>query len=283
MEKAETGILYVVALPIGNLKDITLRALEVLRNVDIILTEDTRSFKKLQRAYNLPPKELISFYKEVEKKKENFIIELLKQGKKIALCSEAGTPLISDPGSSLVRRAHIEGLKVEPIPGPSALTSTLSVSGIDLTRGFVFLGFLPKKKKEFYETLKKFPKDLPVVLFIPPHRFQVIIEELLKIFGNKKVFLAREITKIHQELRLTDLEELSKKGKLRGEITLLLEGEASLKEERKEDLYYIKRRFQELTLEGLKKKEIAKILGQEGGLSSKKIYKILKDLSLASD
>ncbi len=280
MSEKDQGILYVVALPIGNLKDITLRALEVLKEVDIVLTEDTRSFKKLERAYQLPKKELISFYKEVEAEKEEKIIKLLKEGKKIALCSEAGTPLLSDPGARLVKRAHLEGIKVEPVPGASAITAALSASGIDLSEGFIFLGFLPRKEREIKEKLDKLPKNMPLVIFIPPHRFAKTLEMLLKILGDRSAFFAREITKMHEELLFTSLSELAKRENLKGEITLIIEG----KEEKKRASYNlnlnknIKKEIETLLKEGLKSKEISRELSKKYGVSSKEIYRLIKEL-----
>ncbi|MCS7150358.1 MAG: 16S rRNA (cytidine(1402)-2'-O)-methyltransferase [Caldimicrobium sp.] len=275
-----TGILYVVSLPIGNLKDITLRALAVLKEVDLILTEDTRSFQKIAKAYEIPPKKLISFYREKEIKKEDRIIEILKEGKKIALCSEAGTPLISDPGSRLIQRAYREGIKVVPIPGASALSCALSVSGIDLSEGFVFLGFPPKKEKLLRERLSKIPPDLPLILFISPHDFPEIIALLLKILGNREVFLARELTKFHEELLLTTLDELSKREAVRGEITIVVGRpygeEFQVKE--KPSVEHLQRRYLELKARGLRKREIAKILAVELGITAKDIYEVIRNL-----
>jgi 16S rRNA (cytidine1402-2'-O)-methyltransferase len=276
MEGKKGGILYVVALPIGNLKDITLRGLEVLREVDLVLTEDTRSFKKLERAYRLPKKELISFYKEVEAEKEEKILRLLKEGSKIALCSEAGTPLLSDPGARLVKRAHLEGIQVEPIPGASALTASLSVSGLNLSKGFIFLGFLPRKEGEIKESLKGLPEDLPLVLFVPPHRFSKTLQILLKILGDRRVFLARELTKFHQELTFSTLSELSQREDLKGEITLIIEGR---KEEtsapREPDL---RLEVKTLLQEGLKIKEIARRLSIKYRRSAKELYRLIRDI-----
>jgi len=277
MAENQRGILYVVALPIGNLKDITLRALEVLKEVDLVLTEDTRSFKKLLNFYQLPKKEVLSFYKEVEAKKEEKVITLLKEGKKIALCSEAGTPLISDPGARLIRRAHLEGIKVEPVPGPSSLTAALSVSGLDLSRGFIFLGFLPKKEKEIEERLINLPKELPLVIFLPPHRFTKTIKILRKILGDRKTFLARELTKLHEELSWTKLSELEDKEPPKGEITLIIEGVEVKPEPENPSEKELLEEFKELTKQGFKLKEIAKLLSHKYGLSAKEVYQRFRD------
>jgi len=277
MAENQRGILYVVALPIGNLKDITLRALEVLKEVDFVLTEDTRSFKKLLNFYQLPKKELLSFYKEVEAQKEEKVITLLKEGKKIALCSEAGTPLISDPGARLIRRAHLEGIKVEPVPGPSSLTAALSVSGLDLSKGFIFLGFLPKKEKEIEGRLKGLPKELPLVIFVPPHRFTKTIKILRKILGERRAFLARELTKLHEELIWAKLSELENKESLKGEITLIIEGVEVKPEPENPSEKELLEEFKELTKRGLKLKEIAKLLSKKSGLSAKELYQRFRD------
>lgn len=271
------GVLYVVALPIGNLKDITLRALETLREVDLILTEDTRSFLKLQRAYELPPKRLESFYKDVERRKEEKIIELLREGKRVALCSEAGTPLLSDPGCSLVKRALEEGVTVVPIPGASAITCALSVSGFNLSQGFVFLGFPPRNKGEFQEKLAKIPPELPLVLFLSPHRFHQEIKILLECLGNREVLLARELTKFHEEIRRSTLEELSQIENIKGEITLVI-GQAE--ERRESPLNFevdLRREYELLREKGLRKREIAKEIAQKKGLSVKEVYELIKD------
>jgi 16S rRNA (cytidine1402-2'-O)-methyltransferase len=216
------GTLFVVATPIGNLEDITLRALRVLKEAEIIVCEDTRKTANLLRYYNIPKKPLLSYYKGVEKERLPRIIALLKEGKKVALCSEAGTPLISDPGALLVRRAHEEGIMIEPVPGPSALTAALQASGIDAGKGFIFLGFLPRKKKDFKEVLKYFQLELPVVVYISPHRFNKEVSALYEGLGERRCFLAREITKLHEELTYSSLSELKERENIKGEMTLII-------------------------------------------------------------
>ncbi len=221
------GVLYCVATPIGNLEDLTLRALRILKEVDIIVCEDTRRTLKLLRHFQIPTKPLLSYFKGKEKERLEGILKLLREGKKIALCSEAGTPLISDPGARLVKEALKEGIKVEPIPGPSALTTALQASGIDLSSGFIFLGFLPRKNKRIQEKLGFFKLGLPVVLYISPHRFHKEVSLLYEELGDRTCFLARELTKIHEELGYFRLSELKERKKVKGEITLIILPEVS--------------------------------------------------------
>lgn len=273
----ELGSLYVVALPIGNLQDITLRAIEVLKSVDLILTEDTRSFKKIERAYQIPSKKVVSFYKDVESNREEQIIEWLKAGKKIALCSEAGTPLLSDPGGKLIKRLYKEGIKVIPIPGASSLTTALSVSPIDLSHGFIFLGFLPRKESEVKAKLESLPPDMPFVLFIPPHRFKKTLNLLLKYLGEREVFLARELTKLHEELLYTPLSKLINREKIKGEITLIVGPALEERNLEKVDLEEVKQEINKLKSSKLKPKEIVKILKKKYKISSKDLYNYLKE------
>jgi len=271
----KVGKLYIVSLPIGNLKDITLRALEILKSVKYIACEDTRSLKKLINYYQLGIKKLISLYKDIEKKKTEKILALIDKGLDVALVSEAGTPVISDPGAYLIRLAHERGIKVISVPGVSALTCALSVSGINLDKGFIFLGFLPRKKSEQKEILENLPKDLPIVIFEAPHRMSKTIKNLLEILGNRKCFLARELTKIHEELLWTDLKSLSEREKFLGEITLIIMPE-NQKKVQKVDWQIIKKEIKKLESQGLKSKEIAKILAKKYNLSAKILYNLKK-------
>ncbi|PMP66234.1 MAG: 16S rRNA (cytidine(1402)-2'-O)-methyltransferase [Thermodesulfobacterium geofontis] len=273
----KTGKLYVVALPIGNLKDITFRALEVLKSVEYIVCEDTRSFKKLINHYQLGEKKLISFYKDVEKKKTEKLIEILEKGEDVALVSEAGTPGISDPGANLIKLAYERKIKVIPIPGVSALTCALSVSGINLNKGFIFLGFLPRKKAEQKEILENLPKDLPFIIFEAPHRISKTLKNLLEILGNRNCFLARELTKMHEELLWTTLKDLSQREEFLGEITLIIMPEDKEFAE-KVDLQKIKNEVEELKAKGLKVKEIAKSLAKKYNLSAKFLYDFIRKI-----
>jgi len=274
----KSGILYVVALPIGNLKDITLRALEVLKSVKYVVCEDTRTFKKLVNHYQLGEKKLISLYKNVEKERSEKIINILESGENVALVSEAGTPGISDPGAYLINLSYEKGIKIVPIPGVSALTCALSVSGANLNRGFIFLGFLPRKKAEQKKVFENLPKDLPIIIFEAPHRFAKTLKNLLEILGNRRCFLARELTKMHEELLWSDLKELSERKEFLGEITLIImpENEEFAQEI---NLSKIKNEAESLKAQGLKRKEIAKILAKKYNLSAKFLYELISEKS----
>lgn len=219
--------LYVTATPIGNLEDVTLRALRILKEVDFILCEDTRVTKKLLNHYeiNTPT---ISYHSHSKLSKVDKIFELLKEGKNLALVSDAGTPAISDPGSQLIKqiREELPEVKIEVLPGASALTSAFSISGI-LGGTFTFLGFLPHKKGR--ETLfKKIASEKETFVFYEsPHRILKTLESLKKFSPNKEVTIARELTKIHEEVlkgtpkELTEIFEL-KPEKVRGEFVVIV-------------------------------------------------------------
>ncbi len=278
-----------VGLPIGNLEDITLRALKVLKEIEVVVCEDTRSFRKLINFYNLGEKRLLSYYKGKEKERTEKIIQHLLSGESLALVSEAGTPLISDPGAELVKRCYELGIYVEPVPGPSALIAALSVSGLDLSKGFIFLGFLPKKKEKQKELFGKVDKTFPLVFFESPLRVRQTLENLLEFFGDIKIFMAREITKLHQEFLWANLSELKKRENFKGEFVFVLpplKTEEKRKEffDRKELEEKIKEIYQSQFLEkrDLSTKEIAKEISKTLKISTKEVYNILlnfKDLS----
>ena len=218
-------MLYIVATPIGNLEDITLRAMKVLREVDYIFAEDTRVTKKLLT--HLEITNIVYRYDEHTKIHQIAnIINLLKDGKKIALVTDAGTPCISDPGWELVDEAHKNDIKVIPIPGASAMTAAASVAGITMRR-FCFEGFLPKKKGR--QTLLKSLKDeeRTIIVFESPHRIEKTLRDIEEFIGIREVVIVREITKIYEEIlrgTTTELIEKISKTPLKGEIVLLIKG-----------------------------------------------------------
>ncbi|HOK57042.1 MAG TPA: 16S rRNA (cytidine(1402)-2'-O)-methyltransferase [bacterium] len=219
-------MLYIIGTPIGNIKDITLRGLDVLKSVDLILCEDTRETSKLLNYYNIK-KPLLSYYKEIEKKRVKKVIELLKEGKEIALVCDRGTPGISDPAYLLVNEAYRNNIKVVPIPGPSALTAAMSISGFPLKKVY-FLGFLPKKEIEKRKIFERFKEGEEAVIFFESvHRIDKTINLLAEIMPEKEICICRELTKMFEEIlrgKIKDINEVFKKHKKKGEFVLIING-----------------------------------------------------------
>jgi 16S rRNA (cytidine1402-2'-O)-methyltransferase len=220
------GTLYICPTPIGNLEDITLRALKILKQVDIIAAEDTRVTLKLLNHYDIKT-QLFSYHEHNKIIKGRELIQLLMQGKSIALVSDAGMPGISDPGEELIKDAIKQGIKIVPLPGATASISALVASGLDCSR-FVFEGFLPKKKNERQKRLAQLKHEFrTLILYEAPHRIVKTLEDIRHILGDRRIVVAREITKIHEQfLRATIGEVLTilKESKPRGEFVLVIEG-----------------------------------------------------------
>jgi len=218
------SVLYVVATPIGNLKDITFRAVETLKEVDYIAAEDTRKARILLKTY-LIEKPLISYHKDNEEKSSQHLINLILKGHSIALISEAGTPGISDPGYPLLQKAKENHIDIIPIPGVSAVITALSVSTLP-TDKFLFIGFLPMKKGKKRKILELY-KDLqiPVVLYESPYRIVQTLELIKEIFGNIEIFIGRELTKLYEEKLIASTEEMIEifsQKKAKGEFVIIL-------------------------------------------------------------
>ena len=219
-------MLYLIATPIGNMKDITLRALEILREVDIIACEDTRSARKLINFYEIK-KKLISFHEHNEEKSGKKIISYLREGKSVALITERGTPGISDPGFTLVNKAIEEGINFTMLPGPTAFVMALVLSGLPL-HSFLFRGFPPHKKGKRQKFLKD-DKSIPYTLiyYESPYRIIKFLEDAIEIFGDRYAVIANDLTKKFETLirgNLSKLKEKLEKTKIRGEYTILIEG-----------------------------------------------------------
>lgn len=226
-----SGELYIVATPIGNLEDITLRAIRILKEVDIIAAEDTRHTLKLLNHLGIS-KTLISYHRHNEEMKTEELINKLIQGKNIALVSDAGTPVISDPGGEIVKEAIKHNIKVVPIPGACALITALVVSGLD-AKEFTFIGFLPQNKKNRKEKIEQIEREeRTTILYEAPHKLMQTLEDLGKILNNRKVVIARELTKIHEEYIIGTIEELKKQIiEPKGEYVILIEKNEKTKKE----------------------------------------------------
>lgn len=223
VHSAEPRTLYIVGTPIGNLMDVTIRAIQILRSVDIVLAEDTRRTSKLLKSYNISAK-LMTFNEHSSDKKIEEIIEILKSGKSVAQVSDAGMPVVSDPGAKLVRRCREEGLKVQVIPGPSALTSAVATCGFSGTH-FYFIGFMPrdKKRRRLLKRLKECELIQTIVFFESPERLRKTLEDVLSILGDVEICVARELTKVHEEVFCgTVSEALAHFKEPLGEITVVL-------------------------------------------------------------
>lgn len=220
------GTLYVVATPIGNLEDITLRALRILKQVPAIACEDTRQAVKLLNKYSIKAK-LISYFQPKERQKIPKIIGLLKDGKDVALVSDAGTPGLSDPGFPLIREAITQGIKIIPIPGASALSAALSASGLP-THSFLFLGFPPPKKEAIRKLLISIKAErATLVFYLPLRKLRMFLQLVTEILGERPVVVAREMTKIHEEFLRGTPKELTQQlheKTLKGEATILIKG-----------------------------------------------------------
>jgi 16S rRNA (cytidine1402-2'-O)-methyltransferase len=266
--------LYIVSTPIGNLEDITLRALNILKQVDLIACEDTRTTKKLLSRYQIL-KPLTSYHEhnEIEKAKE--LLSMLQEGHSIALVTDAGTPGVSDPGYRIVKLASENGVQIFSVPGPSAAVAALSISGLP-TSSFTFLGFPPKQKKQlihYLERLKDYPETL--VFYESPRRVIKTLESMAEVFGERNASLGREITKMYEETLRGTLSEivttLKSRDNLKGEFTLVIEGNSQDKGEFDSEtiddlLLYFKK-------EGVSLKDAVKQVAVDSGVSKSKIYK----------
>ncbi|MBF0398826.1 MAG: 16S rRNA (cytidine(1402)-2'-O)-methyltransferase [Desulfobacterales bacterium] len=229
------GVLYVIATPIGNMDDITIRALSILSSVDYIAAEDTRKTGNLLVHHKISHCKLISYNEYNEDRRGLELIDKLKEGKSIALVSNAGTPLISDPGYSLIKISIENNVKIIPIPGPSALITSLSASGMP-TDSFIFIGFLPKKETKRIELLKKLSKEERTLIFYEsPKRILSLLEEIIKIMGDRYGVLARELTKIHEEflrgMLSSIIRDIKNRPSVKGECTLIIKYDETIKEE----------------------------------------------------
>jgi 16S rRNA (cytidine1402-2'-O)-methyltransferase len=279
-----TGKLYLVPTPIGNLKDITLRALEVLNAVDVIAAEDTRQSLKLLNHFNIK-KSLISYHQHNEQGRSEHIVEKLKSGLNVAIISDAGTPGISDPGSVIAAKCIQEGISFEVLPGATAITTALVYSGLDTTK-FLFRGFLPRENKDRRPILEELkPRTETLIFYEAPHRLLDTLEFLKESLGNRNISICRELTKLHEEILRLNLEESIshyRENSPRGEYVLVVEGkrEEEIEQEKKAKWEHlsIEEHIKRYIEEGLSKKDALKKVAKDRNLPKSEIYKYSLDL-----
>jgi 16S rRNA (cytidine1402-2'-O)-methyltransferase len=270
------GCLYLVGTPIGNLEDITLRALRILKEADQIACEDTRHTQKLLTHYDIH-KPLVSYHEHNEVTRAPELVAELEQGAKIALVSDAGMPLVSDPGHRLVTLCLQHHIPVVPIPGPSALLASLSASGLP-SEEFLFVGFLPARSGERRRTLERLRiEDRTIILYEAPHRVAECVADAREVLGNRSACIAREVTKLHEEFRRGKLSELSAslaERPARGEITLLIGPEAPADARTQANsTQSLADRVEELIRQAkLDRKEALKLAAKERGLTRRAAY-----------
>lgn len=279
-----SGKLYLIPTPIGNLKDITLRALDTLKTVDLIACEDTRQSLKLLNHFGIK-KTLISYHKHNENGKSEDIIKRLLDGQNIAVISDAGTPGISDPGAVIAKRCIEEGIEFEVYPGATAITTALVYSGLD-TDKFIFIGFLSRENKERKETMNSLiDRQETIILYEAPHRIKSTLNFIREVLGNRRIAVCKELTKLHETILRGTVEECIEyyeENAPRGEYVIVISGKS------KEEIIEEKKlQWEELTIEehilkfineGKDKKEAVKLVAKERGLHKSEVYKYSLDL-----
>ncbi len=277
----EKGTLYLVATPIGNLQDITLRAINTLKEVELIAAEDTRQTIKLLNHFEIK-KPLVSYYEHNKIVKGNYLIEQLQQGKDIALVSDAGTPGISDPGEDLVRLCIENSIKVTMIPGPVAAVTGMVISGLPTGR-FVFEGFLPMNKRTRQERLKQLKDETRTIIFYEaPHKLLYTLKDMYNAWGERRIALARELTKRYEEVIRCNLSEAAERYQVeapKGEFVVIIEGQdEKVLQELEKDKYSdisIEEHVERYVKEGLPKKEAVKKAAEDRGLNKRDVYNLV--------
>ena len=271
------GTLYVVATPIGNLEDVTFRALRILREVAVIAAEDTRRTARLLQHYSISTP-TTSLHQHNEGQRGPALLARLEAGESVALVSDAGTPVVSDPGSSLVASAHAAGIRVEPIPGPSAALAALSASGLP-SKEFTFVGFPPargKARNDWFEALAG--ETRTTIIYEAPHRIRHTLTDLLSALGDRRVAIGRELTKIHEELVVRLISEhLANLGEPRGEYTLIVSveqqgGELGLMTKSDDELRV---EFEQLTNTGASPRTAIRALARKYSIGSRNVYSVV--------
>lgn len=273
---SKKSALYMVATPIGNLEDITLRAVRILKEVHLIAAEDTRRTKKLLRAYDIQTP-LTSLYDQNERRKSGFLIDKMKEGLDIAYVSDAGTPGVSDPGYVLIRAAIENNIRIVPVPGVSAVITALSVSGLPMD-AFVFYGFLPAKprrRKDFLQSIKDDEKTL--IFYESPRRLLSSLHDIECVFGNRDVVVVREMTKVFEEILRGSLSQIIRalqEKEIKGEVTLVVAGKMKVSPERSDEELHD--RYEQLQKEtALSRRDMVAKIAEEMEVSRKRVYRVI--------
>lgn len=275
------GQLYLCATPIGNLEDMTFRAVRILKEVDLIAAEDTRNSMKLLNHFEIRTK-MTSYHEYNKIEKARYLVEKMQQGQNVAVITDAGTPGISDPGEELVRQCHEAGIQVTSVPGACAAVSALIISGRP-TRRFAFEAFLPADKKERKQILSSLEQETrTMILYEAPHRLRKTLEELLEVLGNRRLTICKELTKRHENTFLTTIQEAIEYYRIqepRGEYVLVMEGKSfqDLKKESQEEFlqYSIQEHMQIYLSGGMDKKQAMKQVAKDRGISKRDVYQAL--------
>jgi len=267
--------LFVVPTPIGNLKDITFRALDTIKTADVLLCEDTRRTMKLLNYYDIKVK-MLSYHEHNERNRTKEVLDMLSKGLKVALTSDAGTPCISDPGYILVSEAIKAGFEVDALPGPSAILPALIMSGLSMDR-FFFLGFLPDKRgsrRKFLASLKKLA--FTSIFYVAPHKLKRDLSDILGVWGDRQAALIREISKLHQECRRNLLSELLKEAEgIKGELTLVVDGSQDVFQKEEDESW--QKVATHLRNCGMPLKDVAKTLSESYGVKKNLVRKFVLD------
>lgn len=259
--------LYIVGTPIGNLEDITLRALKTLKEVDIVASEDTRHTSILLQKYDIK-KPLVSYYKQKENEMADKICDMISEGKNVALVTDAGMPAISDPGAILVRKARSKGLDIEVVPGPTAVCSAVALAGLK-GRGFIFVGFLPEKKKDKDEILDSVKvSGMPIVFYVAPHDLSETLSYLHEKLGDRPVYACKELTKIHETVYSGTLGEIEIESE-KGEFVVIVDENT---ETDKKDIVELIEEVNILVKKGTTKKDALKSVADKYGVSKNLLY-----------
>ena len=284
LNNEKKGVLYIVGTPIGNLEDITIRAINTLKKVNVILAEDTRQTLKLLNHFDIS-KHLVSYHRHNEDEKIKKVVEFLDSNKNIALVSDAGMPIISDPGQNLVKYLVENNYKVEVVPGVTALITGIVKSGIDSTR-FTFEGFLSVNKKQRKDRLKSLVNETRTMVFYEaPHKILYTLTDMYEYFGNRKICIARELTKLHEECIYTNFEDATeniKQNGIKGEIVLIVSGKDTNELEKEKYEEKINLNSVELVKHyinnGDSKKDAIKKVAKLKGVSKDSVYKECLDI-----